>query len=90
MRTTLTLEPDVAAKLKARMSERKASLKEVVNMALRRGLARSPVSNSRKPFRVQARSLGFHPGIDLDRLNQLADELDVQEFRRRARRGKRR
>jgi hypothetical protein len=38
MRTTLTLDDDVAALLRRIQSERKASLKEVVNEALRRGL----------------------------------------------------
>jgi hypothetical protein len=35
MRTTLTLEPDVALKLKRRMAAKKLSLKEAVNQALR-------------------------------------------------------
>ncbi len=39
MRTTLTLDPDVAQRLKSRMAEQKATLKQVVNEALRRGLA---------------------------------------------------
>ena len=38
MRTTLTLDDDVAALLRRVQSDRKASLKDVVNEALRRGL----------------------------------------------------
>jgi hypothetical protein len=38
MRTTLTLDDDVAAMLRRVQSDRKASLKEVVNEALRCGL----------------------------------------------------
>ena len=40
MRTTLTLDDDVEALLKRVLSRRKASLKAVVNEALRQGLRR--------------------------------------------------
>ena len=88
MRTTLTLEPDVVHRLKERMTEQKTTLKEVVNDALRRGLVAAPEARPKKPFRVQARSLGFRPGIDANRLNQLLDELDAQEFAAKARRSR--
>jgi len=76
MRTTLALDPDVAAKLKERMAETSSSLKEVVNEALRRGLtvARPPQLPA---FRVKPHSLALRPGIDPDKLNQLVDELVV-------------
>jgi len=38
MRTTLTLDPDNAARLERLRKERNASLKDVVNDAIRRGL----------------------------------------------------
>ncbi|MBS0472789.1 MAG: ribbon-helix-helix protein, CopG family [Proteobacteria bacterium] len=38
MRTTLTLDPDNAARLERLRKERDASLKDVINDALRRGL----------------------------------------------------
>jgi hypothetical protein len=79
MRTTLTLDPDVALKLKSRVVEQKAPLKEVVNAALRRGLSQDPQSRP-KLFRVQPHSLGLKPGIDASRFNQLLDELDVETF----------
>ena len=43
MRTTLTIEPDAARKLKRRMAHSKISLKQAVNEALRAGLAHSKV-----------------------------------------------
>ena len=78
MRTTLTLDPDVAQSLKARMASRNATLKQVVNEALRKGLSVEP-QRPRKPFRVVSHSLGFRPGIDTDKLGQLADELETQD-----------
>lgn len=82
MRTTLTLEPDVALKLKKRMAARKMSLKDVVNRALRAGLAVDEPS-VRTRFRVEPHAFGFKAGIDLDKLNQLTDELEAEEFSRR-------
>lgn len=84
MRTTLTLEPDVALKLKRVMARRKVTMKQAVNDALRTGLA-----NTGKPplarFKVEPiHSGGFQPGIDPTRFNQLVDELEVEEFLRKA------
>lgn len=81
MRTTLTLDPDVARRLKARMTEKKLSLKRAVNDALRAGLA----SLAREPkmrFSVEPHSCQFKPGIDPDKLNQLVDELEAEASRR--------
>ena len=39
MRTTVTLDPDVAEKLKRLAHERRTSFKETLNDALRRGLS---------------------------------------------------
>jgi hypothetical protein len=59
MRTTLSLDDDVAAVLERLRRTRKASLKELVNEALRRGLQQmaSPAKRGR-PFRTRPVSLG--------------------------------
>lgn len=82
MRTTLTLEPDVSLKLKRRMSARKLTLKQAINAALRAGLAadEEPV---RTRFKLEPHAFGFKAGVDLDKLNQLADELETEEFSRK-------
>jgi hypothetical protein len=59
MRTTLTLEPDVAARLKAAMKSRRRPLKAVVNEALRAGLAALEKRQaSRTPFHTTGFDLG--------------------------------
>ena len=60
MRTTLTLEKDVAIALERLRKTRKASLKAVVNEALRQGLGQmaAPPRTPRKPFRTRTLSLG--------------------------------
>jgi len=84
MRTTLTLEPDVALKLKRRMAERKLTLKDAVNQALRAAL-QAPEANPKAPFKVEPFPFKFKPGVDPSKLNQLLDELDIEEFVRKAR-----
>jgi len=81
MRTTLTLDDDVAAKLRELAHRRKLTFREVVNAVLRRGLAaQEPRGERSRPFRVETFSSAFRPGIDPLRLNQLNDELEARRF----------
>lgn len=81
MRTTLTLDPDVADRLRALARERGLPFKQVVNAVLRRGLADG--AGERERFRVEARALGLRPGIDLDRALALAARLEDEETLRK-------
>jgi hypothetical protein len=78
MRTTLTLDPDVAQKVKRTMARTGQSLKATVNAGLRIGLAESKARAERTRFRVEPHASGFFPGIDRDRMNQLADQLEAE------------
>lgn len=79
MRTTVTLDPDVAARLKELSHRRHASFKETLNDVLRRGLEGRARTTAPK-FKVEPHVGGFRPGVDPARLNQLTDELDVERF----------
>lgn len=83
MRTTLTLDEDLAEELNRLARRFGRSFKQVVNETIRRGLATGerPVSGNKKPFRVEPSSCGFQAGVDPLRLNQLLDEFDVERFR---------
>ena len=66
MRTTLTIDDDVAAQLERLRRKRDESFKNLVNEALRRGLQQmnmrpKPV----KPFRTRSSKMG-QPLIDID------------------------
>jgi plasmid stability protein len=79
MRTTLTLDDDVAARLKDLAHRRKRPFKEVVNEILRRGLvAQEGRARAAPPFRVEVFSSPFQPGVDPLKLNQLSDELEAR------------
>lgn len=60
-------------------------LKATINDALRRGLRLSGKSPRAPRFEVQAHAFGVRPGIDLDRMNQLVDELEAEESARKLR-----
>lgn len=76
MRTTVTLEPDVAAQLKQRAQQQGISFKDALNSTLRAGLGGGI---DRQPFVQATASLRLRPGINLDRAGRLADELEDAE-----------
>jgi hypothetical protein len=80
MRTTVDINPDLAAKLREIAHEREISFKEALNVALRAGLGSDPVP---RPYRVPARRLGLRPGIDLDRALHLASAIEDDEVVRK-------
>jgi len=82
MRTTLTLEDDLARRLKKLARSTGKSFKEIVNAAIRKGLSLGdrPVGDQ-EPFRVVPRACGFRTGIDPTKLNQLYDDLEIEDLR---------
>lgn len=82
MRTTVTLDPDVAAKLKEEMRRKDISFKEALNSSVRRGLD-SDGSARGKPYKVRPVKMGARPGVNLDKALQLAGELEDEEILRK-------
>ncbi len=80
MRTTLTLDDDLAGLLKRRARELGVPFKEAVNRTLRAGLGELAAARPHPPPKVISHSFGFRPGIDLDKLGQLADELEAEAY----------
>ena len=76
MHTTLTLDDDVAAKLKAEARRIGRPFREIVNEALRDRLA-SRRTTRQQPFRVTARDLGdLKPGLSLDNIAELIEQVE--------------
>ena len=80
MRTTLTLDDDLAYVLKQRARLLDQSFKQVVNDTLRRGLSPASTEAPRRPFRVRPISSPYAPGIDPLRLTDIANDLDNERF----------
>ncbi len=84
MRTTLTIDDDLAGILQKKAGQQGCSFKAVVNSLLRAGLAASgEQSPQRRMVKVVGKPLGLKAGLDPDKLNQLVDELEVEAFLRK-------
>ena len=80
MRTTLTLDDDVAHALKERAKLLNQSFKQVVNDTLRRGLSPAGGGKPRRPFRVRPNHGGFAPGVDPLRVKDLLNDWDDEHY----------
>ena len=82
MRTTLTLDDDVAAKLKSRARRSGRPFREVVNEALRTGLAERPHASARARFVVKPRDFGaLRPGLGVDNIGDLLERIEGPQHR---------
>lgn len=78
MRTTLTLDPDVAARLR-RLSQG-GRFKDVVNEALRRGLERLESREPRRHYRIKAVKVGPRR-TDLDNIAEVLAEIEGDRYK---------
>ncbi len=77
VRTTVTLEEDLALRLREAARARGISFKAAINEAIRAGLADPPDA---RPFHIDPRPLGLRAGIDLTKANALAAQLEDDEL----------
>ena len=83
MRTTLTLDDAIAAKLRQIAHEADKPFKQVVNETLAAGLAKSSDSPTVE-VHLPAFSLGTpHAAFDLDKAVRLAGDLEDMELQRK-------
>jgi hypothetical protein len=82
MRTTVTLDPDVEALVRATMRERGLSFKEALNTAIRDGLSRT-AGRPPKKYRQKTFRMGFNPEASLDKALSLAAGLEDEEIARK-------
>ena len=86
MRTTVPLDPDIAARLKAVARERGISFKQALNSAVRVGLGGE--RRRARAFKQYAQPMGLRPGFNLDKALQLAGAFEDEEIVRRLERRK--
>jgi hypothetical protein len=84
MRTTLTLDDDLAGLLKRRARDLGVPFKEAVNRTIRAGLGEAATVRRGLAPRTVPHSFGLRPGIDPDKLGQLADEMEAEAFAAKA------
>jgi hypothetical protein len=78
VRTTLTLDPDVATRLKSEVRRSGKPFKEVVNEALRLAFAKRSQGRPDLPsFEIRPRDLGaLRPGLSLDNVGDLLEAAE--------------
>jgi hypothetical protein len=76
VRTTITIDDDLAPKLEAEMRRTGRSFKATINHLLRLGLATRRELRKPTKFEVRARPLGARPGLNFDNVADLLEQLE--------------
>ena len=80
MRTTLTLDADVAQEVKA-LSKKGRPIKQVVNEALRIGLAQMSKPPKPRPYRGPSFKMGLRPGFSYDNIGELLAQAEGEDYK---------
>jgi hypothetical protein len=80
MRTTVTIEDDLAIAIEELRKREGLSFKNALNQLIRLGVQAKSAPPKTKPYRTPTRALGLKPGIDPTRLNTLVEELETDSF----------
>jgi len=82
MRTTLTLDPDVATRAKAEAAGHNIAFKTLVNEALRLGLdAFADRVKAAKPYRTRPVAMGLKGGFSYDNIGELLAQSEGEAYR---------
>lgn len=76
MRTTLTLDDDIVARLEEERRRTGLSLKEIVNHMLRCGLEATVTQPESEPFLVEARPMGLVLGLNYANTAELLEQIE--------------
>lgn len=80
MRTTLTIDDDLAGILKRKAREMDKPFKELVNKALRKGLAEDMAEPTQR-ITIRPHDFGrLNPSLASSDFNQLLDEIDLDDY----------
>ena len=80
MRTTVTLDDDLAVALEELRKREGLSFKAAINRAIRLGIQTTSAPPKPKKYRTPTKALGLRTGIDPLRLNALVDEMETDAF----------
>ena len=80
MRTTLTIDDDLADRIQELRRRHGHSLKQVINDLLREGLHSRQSRPRAKKYRTRVYKLCMRPGFDPVKLNRLVDELEAERW----------
>jgi hypothetical protein len=81
MRTTITLDPDVAARARKGATKLGQSFKEIINQALRIGLDEVLKPKPAKKYSTKSRPLGLRAGLSYDNIGDLLARAEGEDYR---------
>lgn len=82
MRTTLTIDDDVASKLKSEMQKQRGkTFKDIINETLRRGLLAKKEAAEAKPFKLKTYSLKPVKNVNFDNIGELLEQIEGANFK---------
>jgi hypothetical protein len=81
VRTTLTIEDDIAGLVEQEVKRSGDTLKATVNRLLRLGLTAANQPETGKPFEVTPFPLGLRPGLNYDCIAELLEEAEGPHHR---------
>ena len=81
MRTTLTIDDDIAALVEQEVKRSGDSFKGTVNRLLRQGLVAAREPRPRKQFVIKPRKMGLPPGMSYDSIPKLLEEVEGSYYR---------
>jgi hypothetical protein len=76
IRTTVTLDDDVAARLKEVSASRGLPFRTVLNDLVRAGLLASKSRLPQTPYKIEPLNLGVYPGVEYDNIGELLELLE--------------
>ena len=81
MRTTLTLDEDVAQRTKFLAAKLKKPFKVVLNEALRKGLDQVEKPQKRRDYRTISHNMGLREGLSFDNIQELLAQVEGENRR---------
>ncbi len=76
MRTTITLDEDVAGNIQEEINREGATFKEMVNECIRLGIEERRKRESAQPFKIRAEERGLEIGVDYVTASDLLERME--------------
>ena len=81
IRTTVTLDDDVAERVKRQSQARGTSFRETLNELLRLALANTEATPQPREFRIKATNMGYRPELNYDDIEGLLEKFEGIDHR---------
>lgn len=88
MRTTVTLDDDLATQLQDLSARLRKPFKVVINDVIRQGLPGVEKPPKIKPFKIKTRDMKLRPGFEGANFNHVAAEMELEAIIEKLRQGK--